>query len=213
LSSSTSSSRSRDPDQLAAALERQRDAGRVLERRHRVDELRDPALAVEALELGLQQVDPHAVLVELDLHDVGLVGDEDRDRARIRGRLGHYDVARVDQRLAHEVDHLLPAGRDEQLVGLDVHPLGGHHRGDALLDVLGALRRPVLERARRRVDRHARHQRGEVLGRERRGVRQPSRQRDDLRARGDRHQIAHGGGLHDARAGSEQTGVALQVAR
>ena len=55
----------------------------------------------------------HAVGVHLDLHDVGLVGAERRHRARVGRRLGDDHVARVDQRLADEVDHLLAAGRDE----------------------------------------------------------------------------------------------------
>ena len=111
----------RDLDQPAAALERHRHPRGVLERRHRVDELRRAARGVEALELGLEQVDVHAVLVHADLHDVGLVGDEHRHRAGIRRALGDHDVARVDQRLADEVDHLLAAGGHEQVVGLDLH--------------------------------------------------------------------------------------------
>ena len=70
-------------------------------------------------------------LVHLDLHDVGLVGDEHRHRAGVGRRLGDDHVAGVDQRLADEVDHLLAAGGDEQVVGLDLHALGRHHLGDA----------------------------------------------------------------------------------
>ena len=42
-------------------------------RRDRVDELRPAALALEPVERLLELVDAHAVLVHLDLHDVGLV--------------------------------------------------------------------------------------------------------------------------------------------
>ena len=70
-------------------------------------------------------------LVHADLHDVGLVGAERRDRARVRRRLGDDDVARVDERLADEVDDLLAAGGDEDVVGVDVHALGGHDLADA----------------------------------------------------------------------------------
>ena len=105
-----------EPDEPAAALERHRDAGRVLERRHRVDELRRAALALEPVERLLEQVDAHAVGVHLDLHDVGLVGAERGHGAGIGRALGDDHVARIDQRLADEVDHLLAAGRDEQLV-------------------------------------------------------------------------------------------------
>ena len=48
-------------------------------------------------------------VVDLDLHDVGLVGAEHRDRARIGRRLGDHHVAGIEQRLADEVDHLLAA--------------------------------------------------------------------------------------------------------
>ena len=84
---------------------------------------------------------------------------------------------------------------------------------DAVLDLVEALGRAVLERARRGVDGHARHQRREVLGRERRGVGQPAGERDDLRLRGHGHQVAHGRRLHRLRALCEQAGVALEVPR
>ena len=42
---------------------------------------------------------------------------------------------------------------------------------------------------------------------------QPAGERDDLGPRGDRHQVAHRGGLHALRAAREQPGVALEVAR
>ena len=61
----------------------------------------------------------HPVAVHLDLHDVGLVGAERRDRARVGRRLGDDHVAGVDERLADEVDDLLAAGRDEDVVGVD----------------------------------------------------------------------------------------------
>ena len=41
----------------------------------------------------------------------------------------------------------------------------------------------------------------------------PPRQRDHLRPRGDRHQVTHRRGAHHPRAGREQAGVALRVAR
>ena len=44
-------------------------------------------------------------------------------------------------------------------------------------------------------------------------VGQPAGERDDLGPRGDRHQVAHRGGLHPLRAAREQPGVPLEVAR
>ena len=101
---------------------------------------------LEPVERLLEQVDAHAVVVHLDLHDVGLVGAERRDGARVGRPLGDDHVAGVDQRLADEVDDLLAARRDEQVVGLDVHALLGHHLDDAVLDLVHALGRAVLQR-------------------------------------------------------------------
>ena len=72
---------------------------------------------------------------------------------------------------------------------------------------------PYWSAARRRRRADARHQRGEVLGRERARVGQAAGERDHLGPRGDRHQVAHRGGLHDLRAAGEQARVALEVAR
>ena len=82
-----------------------------------------------------------------------------------------------------------------------------------LLDLVEPLGRPVLERARRWIDRDARHQRREVLGRERRRVRQAGGERDDLGPRGDGHHVAHRRGGHPARALREQPAVALDLVR
>ena len=78
--------------------------------------------AREAVEHRLQLVDRHPVGVHLDLHDVGLVGAERRHRAGVGRRLGDDHVARVDQRLADEVDHLLAAGRDDHVRRVDAVP-------------------------------------------------------------------------------------------
>ena len=85
------------------------------------------ALRAQPGERLLEHVDPHAVVVHLDLHDVGLEGVEARHGAGIGRRLGHHDVAGIEERAADEVDHLLAAGGDHQVVGLDRGALGGHH--------------------------------------------------------------------------------------
>ena len=144
-------------------------------------------------------------LVHLDLHDVGLVGAERRHRARVGRRLGDDHVARVDERLADEVDHLLAAGRDEQLAFVDRHALGRHHLGDAVRGAGEALGRPVLERSRARLlARRVAISDAYVSGGKRRRVGQPAGERDHLGALGQRHQVAHRGGLHDLRALREQ---------
>ncbi len=181
----------RDPDQRVAALQRHRHPGGVLEGRHGVQEFRAPALALERVQRGLELTDPHPVVVEGDLHDLGLVGAERRDRARVRRRLGDDHVAGIDQRLAEEVDRLLAAGRDEQVRRSDPHVLGGHHLDDAVLDHLRAVGRPVLQRPRARLRRDLAHQRRVGIRRERRGVGQAAGQRDHVVALGERHQVPH----------------------
>ena len=106
------------------------------------------ALALEAVERLLQDVDAHPVGVHLDLHDVGLVGAEGRDGAGVGRRLGDDHVARVDERLADEVDDLLAAGRDQHVLRVDVRALGLHDLRDGALGRGDALRRPVLQRLR-----------------------------------------------------------------
>ena len=79
---------------------------------------------VEVGEQLLEQVDPHPVVVHLDLAGVGLVGAEDRDRARVGRALGDDDVAGVDQRLADQIERLLAAGGDDDVLGVGAHVLG-----------------------------------------------------------------------------------------
>ncbi len=80
--------------------------------------------ALELVERRLELVDAHPVAVHRHLHDVGLIGAERGYGAGIGRRLGHDDVAGVEQRLADQVDHLLAAGGDEHLVGVDSRSLG-----------------------------------------------------------------------------------------
>ena len=168
----------RQLDQAPATLERERHPGRVLEGRHRVDELRPPPVASSSASSRLQLVHPHPVLVAFDLDDVGLVAAEHRHRAGVGRRLADHDVARVDQRLADEVDRLLAAGGDDHVLGVGKHALGAHHLEDAVVGLLEALGRAVLERLRGRLLGDPGHLRGEGLGREGRGVgkaRRPAR--------------------------------------
>ena len=169
-------------------------------------------VALEPVERLLEQVDAHAVGVHVHLHHVGLVRREHRHGAGVGRALGDHHVARVDQRLRDEVDHLLAAGRDDHVLGCDAHALGGHHLGDAGLGLVEALGGPVLERLRARLGGDPLSDGGEGVRREGAGVGQPARERDHLGASGHGHQVAHGRGLHDPGARGEQAGVALDVA-
>ena len=132
-------------DQAPPPRQRHRHPGRVLEGRDRVDEFGPPPVGVELGEHGFELLDPHPVLVALDLDDVGLVAAEDRHRARVGRRLADDDVAGVDEGLADEVDRLLAAGGDDHVLGVGKHSLGAHHLQDAVDGLLEALGRPVLQ--------------------------------------------------------------------
>ena len=88
--------------------------------------------ACRRVERGLELVDRHPVVVDVDLHDVGLVGAEGGHRPGVGRGLGDDHVAGVDQRLADQVDHLLAAGREDQVLARDVGVLGGHDLDHAL---------------------------------------------------------------------------------
>ena len=187
-------------DQPPPPLERQRHPGRVLEARHRVDELRPLARrpassASSCFEQRRSASRPRRISTWMH---VGLVAAEDRHRAGVGRRLADHHVAGVDQRLADQVDRLLAAGGDDHVVGVGQHPLGAHHLDDAVLGLLEALGRPVLERLGRRLLGDPRHLRGEALRREGRGVRQAAGQRDHFGPGRDRHQVAHRRGAHHA---------------
>jgi hypothetical protein len=136
----------RDLDEPVTARLRHRHPGRVLEARHRVDELRPPAVALQAVERLLQQVHPHPVGVHVDLHDLGLVGREHRHGTRVGRSLGDNHVAGVDQGLRDQVEDLLAARRHEHVLVVHAHALRGHDLGDAGLGLVEALGGPVLER-------------------------------------------------------------------
>ena len=142
-----------------------------------------------------------------------LVGAERRHGTRVGGRLGDDHVAGVDQRLAHQVDHLLAAGRDDHLGGVRQRALGGHHLDDAADRRGHPLGGPVLQGARGGLGGHLRHQLRVQLRRERARVRQAAGQRDHVRALGQRHHLAHRRAFHAARARREQRLVARQLVR
>ncbi len=171
------------------------------------------ALRVQTIERRLELVDRHPVAVHLDLHDVGLIGAERRHRPRIGGGLRHDHVARVDQRLAHEVDHLLAAGRDDHVRRIDRGALGGHHLDDAIDRDRHSLGRAVLERSRGRLRRHLGHQLRVELRRERARIGQATGERDHVGALGQRHHLAHRRAFHPARARGEQGLVTRELVR
>ena len=73
-------------DEPAAALDPDRAAGRVLERRDRVEERDRPALA----QLGLERVEVEALVVHRERHDVRAVARQDLQRPVVGRRLDEH---------------------------------------------------------------------------------------------------------------------------
>ena len=111
----------RDLDQALAALERHRHAAGVVEVGDGVEQLGGTALGGQPGERLLHEIHPQPVLVHRDVLDAGLVGGEAGHGARVRRPLGENRVARVHERADGEVDRLLAAAGDHDVV----HPGAG----------------------------------------------------------------------------------------
>ena len=117
LSSTTATPYSRaDLEHLGAPLDGQRDAGRVVEVRDRVQELRRDALRRERAQRVAQQLGDQPVLVHRDVHDPGLVRGEAAERADVGRTLGEHDVAGVAVDAGDEVERHLRADGDDDVV-------------------------------------------------------------------------------------------------
>ena len=129
----------------AAALGAQHGATGVAKGRDQVDEL-GSVLGDQRF----QAVHLHAVAVDRRADQIGAVQAEALDR-REKGRtFDDHLVARVDQRLAQQVQRLLAAGGDDQLLGRQIgHALARHERGQLLAQGVVALGRTVLQRRAR----------------------------------------------------------------
>src|SRR5207302_254963 len=119
----------------------------------------------------------------------------------------------VDQRLAHEVDHLLAARRHDHLAEVDRGALGRHHLDDAVDRHRHAFGGSVLQCARGGLGGDLRHQLRVQLRLEGARVRQSARARDHVVSLRKRHHLAHGRAFHGARARREERLVAGQLVR
>ena len=138
--------RARDLENLEAALPRQRHAGRVAERRHRVQELDAPARGLQARDVLAQRLGNEAELVRLDVVDLRLERLEHDERGDVAGRLGEHDVARVEEDLGDELERVLGPGRDDDVIHARPDALERHHLEDVLAQPRKALAGAVLER-------------------------------------------------------------------
>ena len=107
-----------DREHLVAARLGQGRPGRVVEVRDGVEELRALAGRLHRRERLAQRLGHQPVLVHRDVHDLGLVGREGAERADVGRRLGDHDVTRVDEDAGDQVERLLAAdGDDDVLAG------------------------------------------------------------------------------------------------
>ena len=101
----------RDLDDLVPPFERQRDACRVLEVRHEIQECR--LLLAQGI---LQRVRPDAVLVGRDRRDLGLEKPKSLERTEVAGVFGEDDPAFIEKELRKQFQCLLGALRDNDVV-------------------------------------------------------------------------------------------------
>ena len=135
-----------------AALSGERDAGGVVVVRNDVDELDRAARRAHAADRLLQGLGNDAVLVHRYVHDVGLARAEHAQCAHVGGGLGEDDVARVHEELRDEVEGLLAARRDDDVVRVGADDtVVAHDLGDALAQHLPALAAAVLHGLRAMV--------------------------------------------------------------
>ncbi len=178
------------------AFERERHACRVVEVRHRVEQLDAAPRGAQQGQRLLERLGDQAVLVHLHVVHVGLVRAEHPERADVGRRLGHHHVAGIDEHSRHQVQALLRARRDHHVVGVGGDALHPHDVEDLLPEGLVALAGAVLQRRRTAPQHELVGGLGERLEREALEVRHPTRQRDHLGSVGDREQRADLRGAH-----------------
>ena len=107
------------------------DPGRVVEVRDGVEELgagvprrREPGYGL------LERLRDQPVVVHRHVHDVGLVGREGAEGAHVGRRLDQHHVAGVDEDPGHQVEGLLGADGDHDLVRVGADLLQRHDVAD-----------------------------------------------------------------------------------
>ena len=175
---------------LVPALDRERHAARVLEVGQRVDELGARP------QLGLDLVGQHPVVVHRHAGVLGLIGAPRLEGAQVGRPLDEQMIAGIDEDLADEIERLLRAAREEDVVGVDPHAQAAGVPRDHLAQGPVALGGAVLQRAAAvlfedPVARLAKLLDGKDLGR-----RQPTAEGNDVGLLGELQQLADGGTAH-----------------
>ena len=137
----------RQPDEVCASRHRHVEAGGVLERRDRVDELDRPPLPAKPGNRGLQIVEADPLVVHVDADDLGLVPAHRAERAAEGRDLADDDVARIEEGGADEIDRAGSAVREHEVVGTGNRVLvPGEVAGDLFAQGLVAAGTAVDER-------------------------------------------------------------------
>ena len=193
-----------DLEDLESALPRERHAGRVRVVRDRVQELDPLAGLLEARDVLAQRLGDEAELIHRHVLHVGLVRLEHDHRGHVARALGDHDVARVDEQLRDELEGVLRAGGDDDVIHTAPDALERHHLEDVLTQRRRALAGAVLQRLRPVVAHDALHRRLDEL------LRQGGHERH---ATGERHDLGPGcDGEQGAHLAGGEAGGALGVA-
>ena len=199
-----------DRQDLLAARLGQRDAGRVVEVGHGVEELGCLARGPHAGQRLAQRLGHQPVGVHGDVDDLGLVGREGPERTDVGGGLGDHHVTRVDEDPGHQVQGLLAADRDDDVLGGGVHALERHDLADQLAQLRVALARAVLQGLGAAGGDQLADELADGVQRQRRQVGHAAGQADHLRTGGDREQGPDLRGGHPVRALGVPVGEGVQ---
>ena len=150
--------------------------------------------------LEIVEVDPIGLLLDADEHRLGVL--EGADCAGVRRQLHEHDVAGVQHAPADQVDPLLGAGRDEDLLAIRPDAARLENLDRRVDQRLRPPRRPVLQNRRVAAGEQLPRDLLELLPGERRGVRVARRERDHVG-----HPHRHHAHLADGRSLGLESGV------
>src|SRR6218665_3032653 len=185
---------------LPAARKAERGAAGVAEGGDQVHEL-GPVLGDELF----QRPGVDAVGVCRRADQIGAVQAKALDGGQEGGAFDDDFVAGVDQRLAQQVQRLLAAGGDDQVLGADVQGgLAGHEGGQLLAQRLVALGGAVLQGRAGVLLQRLLAGRAYALDVEQGAVRKAAGQADDAGLAQQFEKLADGGGFYVVQAGVEQ---------
>src|SRR5262245_9675805 len=182
---------------------RHREPGRIVRARLAIEELRRVAL-----QEPLEQVGAGSGAVPRHAQELRAERPEDLHRARVRRLLDGDEVARIDQRAGDQVEPLLRAVDDEDLIGPCLEAEPQEVRREVLAKLRIAPGRIVLQERRALLADDLVQDSTERVGREKAAVRHPAGKRDDRAARGNGRDRARALviGAEDLRAAGEEAG-------